>query len=352
MKPTRIAFLLYDFWQGGICTSYINLCRELHRVHPDEYDFFFLASDYGKFHPEIEKLGHCEYVGPKVIRMTEKLMEIRPHIAQVACKNEYIKSCQEIKKRGIFLKIIERVDGRRSALRIDKKFVDAYVCHSFGVQTEIWDHYDRTDWVMNKSVMIRNGVPIPHISECVMERSDPIIGRMARLGKGKGLDQMIFSAVRNPVRRKYVIIGSNSKLRGSEQEKERLENMILMSGANNIEIINEIHDPEQKRKWLLRFSVAVCTSLPENEGMSNFLIEAMSYGIPIVSTNVGDHKEFFLDPINKPGLMYQGDGFDEALDTVIDGWGDYHYAAYRLAQKMFDVQHTAAQYNELYQRIL
>lgn len=346
----KIAFLLYDFWMGGICTSYINLCSELNRQFPDKYEFIFIASDCKDFHPEIKKLGKCVYTK----RLTHSLSELKPDIAQIACKPEYLTAC---KNAGIE-KIVERVDGERSAFRIDKDLVSAYVCHSKGIFDKLERTYTRFDKPKNPleyAYLIHNGVPIPKVKKIHRDKKSLVFGRMTRLGKGKNCEAMIRAAKEFP-QHKFVIVGSNSRLKGSEKEYERLSEIVLEDNLLNVSLIPEIQDPKEIERIMLTFDVAVCTSLPQNEGMSNFLIQAISYGIPILTSNVGDHVEFFEHHTLKPGwIIYDVPCTSHDYIRSMENFEFRKQAgrdARQLIKNQWNVENTAKQYNSLYDRLM
>lgn len=107
-----------------------------------------------------------------------------------------------------------------------------------------------------------------------------IIGTIARLAEVKGLDLLIdaFSMLR-PNGELPILL-----LVGDGPEKERLARQ-----ASSLKIEDRIHFAGQQPRpieWLAGMDVFVNSS--HSEGMSQSIIEALSCGVPVVATDVGD----------------------------------------------------------------
>lgn len=121
-----------------------------------------------------------------------------------------------------------------------------------------------------------------------------IIGTVANINPYKGLDTIIWAAslseeLTNHVN--FVILGSMFK--NQKNYKLQLERLIQRLSVRNVEFLGGRKDV---RKILQRFDIFVCASLSETGPMS--LFEAMSMGIPIVSTDVGDVTKYIQHGYN------------------------------------------------------
>ena len=341
---TKVAFLLYDFDQGGILTSYLHLCKQLKKIDTS-YEFYFLASDCKEFHPEIIKLGKCIHSGSEITKIASILTYIKPDIVQIACKNEYVIACEQAGIKNI----IERCDGLRSIDRIDKERVKFAVCHSQGVY----------NYLMHKGVkntlIIHNGIELPFLKKEHQEKDRLTIIRITRLGRGKGLD-LILDVAKKLTLDTFLIVGGNSKLKKSEKEYERLQNRLKNEQIKNVIMFGNVSHAKIKENIILEADIGVCTSLPLNEGLSNSLLKMMSYGLPVITTNVGDHCEL-ISHYDHIGLLIDSQPEAGTLIRAINQFRDltirsvYGINARKVITDYWDIKNTALQYHKLYKEV-
>ena len=94
---------------------------------------------------------------------------------------------------------------------------------------------------------------------------------------------------------------------GDGSLREYLINKAKEDGISNIQIISKV--PHHEIPYYINSSEALI--LPsEAEGMPNVVLESMSCGIPVISTDVGDVKEFIAHDQN--GLIIKKDPQDIA----------------------------------------
>lgn len=131
-----------------------------------------------------------------------------------------------------------------------------------------------------------------------------VIGSVGRLDNIKGYDHLIrvFARVaQHWIDSHLVIVGD-----GPERDK-------LLQLGKELQIQNQIHFPgycEDVRPYLKTINLYVCSS--HSEGVSNSLLEAMSFGIPVVSTRVGGIESVieegisgFLVPPNEEEILWE-----------------------------------------------
>jgi glycosyltransferase involved in cell wall biosynthesis len=124
-------------------------------------------------------------------------------------------------------------------------------------------------------------------SKFKIQNSKFIIGTIANLYKTKGLEYLIEAI------RLLINIGLNitTIVIGEGEERKNLEDLIAQTNLkNNFILVGEINNAAC---ILPAFDVYVCSSL--KEGFPYTILEAMSAGLPIVSTNVGGISEIITD---------------------------------------------------------
>ncbi|WP_263786833.1 glycosyltransferase [Salinibacter grassmerensis] len=143
----------------------------------------------------------------------------------------------------------------------------------------------------------------------------PVVLGVGRLVEEKGFSVLLeaFAKVRKSRRARLVIFGEGSERRALEQQAEHLgvSDQVWMPGF----VSNPL-------KYMSKASVFVLSS--KSEGLGNVLIEAMSCGTPVVSTDCpsgpaeilegGKHGK--LVPVEDPSALAMG--VEEALDGKID----------------------------------
>ena len=91
--------------------------------------------------------------------------------------------------------------------------------------------------------------------------------------------------------RKFLDSGINSELHiiGTGKDQQRLLYTIQDLGLRDHVFLEGYQPPEQVCKWLQKADVFILASL--SEGISNAVLEAMSCGVPIITTDCGGMKE-------------------------------------------------------------
>lgn len=153
-------------------------------------------------------------------------------------------------------------------------------------------------------VVIKNVIAPPCVTEVAHEKFTMIF--LGRLGKRKG----IYDLLEVLSEHKQEFEGKMEFLFGGDGDVEQVEEIIRKEGLGNIAKYQGWVNGEKKKHLL---NLADCLVLPSyNEGLPISVLEAMSYSLPIISTNVGGIPEilkqgengFIMNPGDKTS-MYQ-----------------------------------------------
>ncbi|MDD4271997.1 MAG: glycosyltransferase family 4 protein [Patescibacteria group bacterium] len=136
--------------------------------------------------------------------------------------------------------------------------------------------------------------------------SNLLVGSIGNLYKTKGFEYLIKTAdilVSNHLPITFLVIGQGSERKNLEGliEKYNLKNNFILAGHI-----------DEASKLLPAFDIYVCPSV--KEGLPYSILEAMSAGLPIVSTDVGGITEIITD--KKTGLLVQPANIKNLADTL------------------------------------
>lgn len=195
----------------------------------------------------------------------------------------------------------ESDDKKKEQIRILLK-----ECAGFIVLGDKWNKAVKEIEPETKTVMVRNTV---HIPCCTVHWQQPFtVLFMGVLIKRKGVADLI-NAV-NLLKKENKLNNVKVIIAGSGAEETELKAMCTQLGLEQyIEFTGWIAG-EDKEKIFRESQMLVLPSY--NEGLPIAIIEAISYGMPVVATNVGDissaviHGEngFLIDPGDVKGLAY------------------------------------------------
>lgn len=150
---------------------------------------------------------------------------------------------------------------------------------------EDWKYFIENITPKAKVVVINNAVSIPDVPEKIIreERTFLFLGALI---KRKGIIDLL-TALKHMKEKK--IHGWHVLIAGSGEEETALKEFVKNNGLENAVNFLGWVKKEQKPELFGKSDVLVLPSY--NEGLPIAILEAMSYGLPIVSTNVGSIAE-------------------------------------------------------------
>lgn len=147
---------------------------------------------------------------------------------------------------------------------------------------------------------------------------------------------------------KFIIAGSG------KEEKNLKKQAKFLNIEEYIEFVGWI-DSTKKDEL---FKSSQCMILPSyNEGLPMSILEAMSYGLPIIATNVGDIDSVVKD--NKNGLLIKPGNVDALSNAILEilklneyEWKEYSNNSKVLMQKNFSIENYFVRVLEIYKEVL
>lgn len=184
-------------------------------------------------------------------------------------------------------------------------------------------------------MVINNTVKIPQ-KLTVWNKEKFRILFLGVLIKRKGIDDLIDAI--NIISKDIDIKNIEFIIAGSGEEKERLETKVKkLNLTKYVKFIGWIDD-EQKRKLFLKVQLMVLPSY--NEGLPISILESISYGIPVISTDVGDISSAIINNYNgflfKPGDVEQlAKNLKIFIKMDFKEWNKYSINSRNIAEKKF-----------------
>ena len=312
MKP-RVAFLLQMFGIGGMPKWLFNVAKEL----KDEFEFYFIATHSNYVVDEYRHVAQVAVLPLRKWALARYLFLNRIDIAQVANLRLYADAA----KLARVPVVIERADGLRGGSALNsKEGLDAVIASAEGVVPHLEKLISP-----EKIHLIRNGIDTNALQLTEAERfgfgpEDVIVGRTSRLAEGKNISLLIRAMIEIRKQSEYehlrlVICGGDTTQEGAPPMLDQLKQEALPLGESVV-FTGEVFDPSAITQG---YDIATCTSMPNNEGIPNSLIEAMAAGKAVVATNVGNIDELVI--AHKTGLLVESDDLDslvEALRRLVD----------------------------------
>lgn len=251
-------------------------------------------------------------------------------------------SC-ETSIRRYFLSLFRRTYGGADAFVVlGEEFRQALI--TMGINAPIY----RSTTVANNAIfatMTSSETSRPHDGESASEEKPFTILFLSRLAKGKGLTEAIEAFAHLKAHRTNIAL----MIAGDGPERSNAEKLVRDRDLSGVRFIGHVDGAEKD----LAFRTADAFFFPTffGEGMPNSVLEAMAYGLPVVTRNVGGLRDFF-----ESGVMgYCTDSGDPAtfaglLDRLIADpemrhrFGEYnrqyaltHFAAPAVSKKLQEI---------------
>ncbi|MEE2936848.1 MAG: glycosyltransferase [Planctomycetota bacterium] len=223
-------------------------------------------------------------------------------------------------ERGTVLGVVEPAGVkhwiRAVAMGRALRRVDQVLSNSEAVAARV---QQRCGYPSDKIVIVPNGVPT--IAQCDAERlreqmraqlglqqNSTLIGSVGRLAKVKGFDIAVsaFSHLAAEMPDLQLL------LVGDGPERDRLEAASVQAGMN--ERVHMVGRQPDVVPWLAAMDVYFNSSL--SEGMSQSIVEAMSVGLPVVATEVGENVNLVKDPDSPCGLICEPNSAESLASSL------------------------------------
>lgn len=197
-------------------------------------------------------------------------------------------------------------------------------------------------------MVVNNTVPIPS-QMCSWNSEKKVILFLGVLIQRKGLKEL-FDAIallkkkeKLPESIEVIVAGS-----GKEEEnlKEQVKNLKLDDVVRFIGWIGR----EQKEELFLKSNMLVLPSY--NEGLPMVVLEAMSYGVPIIASDVGDLAEAVLQGEN--GFLVKAGDVQELAETILRllELGERQWESYSKKSRMItETKFSDEQYKDIFVKL-
>jgi glycosyltransferase involved in cell wall biosynthesis len=151
---------------------------------------------------------------------------------------------------------------------------------------------------------------------------------------------------KNNIKLKFLIVGQDRGI------KNNLINMLAEYNIkNSFDFIENIKDPED---LFLISDISILCSI--HEGFSNAILEAMSYGLPVVASNVGGNKDSITN--NKNGYLFNLENSDELYLSLMDLINNkekriiFGQNSLKMIHKKFNIDYCVNEYISMYNKAL
>lgn len=215
---------------------------------------------------------------------------------------------------------------------------------SFIVLGEYWKKFINKISNNDNIYILNNAVSIPNYTVKLSEEFNILY--LGVLIKRKGVQDLIDAV---DLLDKKILDKNNVKflITGSGLEYSNLFERVKMLNLDKyIEFLGWVNN-DDKKTLLINSQLLVLPSY--NEGLPMAILEAMSYGMPIISTNVGDIPQAVTHNENgflfKPGSKMELSMFMHNIITDVDKWLKMSKSSKKIAVKKFDID---TYFNDLY----
>lgn len=297
----KLVFLSLEKGYGGIESEVITLANSLVGLYDIELVFLDDFNSNEEINPKIKVLIHTK----KMVGDSKFYKEL------LSNKDVVISTDQVFNKYILKYATGKKIYWEHKNILQDSKFLEEIKRFDTIVvpNKELYESYSQ---INNNVVVINNAISI---NESVSELLSNNIVFLGKLKKEKRIDDLIevISLVNE-------VLDVNLFIIGEGEERTYLEKMIKDKRIKNIQFLGSMNK-ENIEKVFLNSSLFVTCSESESFGLS--IIEAMSYGIPVVAFNdVQSLRLIILDDIN--GYLIDNRDKEKMKNRIVELMSDYN----------------------------
>lgn len=251
--PTYVYGKKYMYLLSAICEIIFAKIRyriDLAHIH---------MASYGSFYRKSIFISLCKMLKIKVI--------VHVH---GACFNKFYESLSDKKQKYV---------GK--TLNKSEKII---------VLSKSWKEFFKNIIPEDKIEILYNSVPLQEKKKEQNAKKEELTALfLGRIGERKGVYDLL--EVANKIENLKIIIAGDG-------ETQKAQNIVKENNLKNVTILDWINE-EQKAEYLKNADMYILPSY--DEGLPMSVLEAMSYSLPVITTNVGGIPELVED--NKNGIL-------------------------------------------------
>lgn len=326
-----------------------SVCEYLYDIRPGNLLGKFLTKALARLFFYIDELVFVVLACFKIVRLKNSIDIIHVH------QSHWIAYCGAIAARRIKRHLIVKdatLDGFKelqvmpfSGIMRESIIESAYFA---AISSDIYKSLLLNGIPKDRIFMVPNGVQLPSLENCVVsENFDILFVGNFNQGRIKGLDVLIKAVP--AVLQKYPALRLFVLGKGDASPYLKLMQELQIP-PHTIEFMGRL-DP---KKYYSNCAIFVLPS--RSEGMSNALLEAMSYGMTCVSTNVSGSNDLIINQRN--GLLIEPDNISQLENALLFLFADREQAllfgrnARETIVTNFQMDKAATQYANIYKIIL
>lgn len=195
--------------------------------------------------------------------------------------------------------------------------------------------------------VVHNGVPDSDLRACpFLNRSQVFtVGHIGSISERKGW-RITAGAIQKLHEKGFPIYGIFA---GSGTEKEELDLRNMVARTDCLKFLGHVSFPQSN----LMPQLDVLSMMSVHEGLPMSMIEAMSVGLPVISTKVGGIPEVLQDGING---IFSERSEDSLADKILDLYQNreklqhLHQQAFAIFRQNFSACRMALNYHDIYQK--
>lgn len=337
----NIAFLMQSWYAGGTEVGMYNITNYLKSNYPNEFNFHFIATQNKKIQKHFNKIGTALYMGEKWPNTTNYLKSNNIHILQWGNISQYARCAFDANVPVI----IERISGPRS-LGKNHTYNTHIISSSDGIVTKIKNEWNGPITVIKNGIATKNIQP----NRFNFNKNDFIVVYpAARSGIGQNHQMLIKATIKahatNP-KIKLILMGKHASHAAEPSIEPKLKKLAEPLG-NSCIFTGFVSDPDP-----IISGSNLCCVPAKSHGISNALITAAAYGLPLISTDVGQNNEICQH--NKNGFLVRLNDIGGLSQCILKLSNKPNLCkkmgqeSKNVAQNNFNIQKQGEKYYQLY----